>query len=145
MPTAGIIWLLAVIAFIILEACTYQMICVWFIGGAIGGMIAGMLGAGFWVQMGLFLVLSVILLVAFRPLAIKRLNSQKTKTNADSLIGKKVIITETVDNINATGQCKLDGVVWLVRSDDDTVIAEGERAEILRIEGVKLIVRKEEK
>lgn len=140
MPIAGIIWLVAVIAFIILEASTYQMVCVWFIVGSIGGMIASMLGAGFWVQMTVFLVVSIVLLILMRPLAMKRLNSHKVKTNADSLIGKKVLITETVDNTKATGQGKIDGAVWTVRSSDGSVIEEGEVAEIKKIEGVKLIV-----
>lgn len=140
MPIAGIIWLVAVIAFIILEASTYQMVCVWFIVGSIGGMIASMLGAGFWVQMTVFLVVSIVLLVLMRPLAMKRLNSHKVKTNADSLIGKKVLITETVDNTKATGQGKIDGSVWTVRSVDGSVIEEGTVAEIKKIEGVKLIV-----
>lgn len=140
MPISGIIWLAAVIAFIILEASTYQMVCVWFIVGSIGGMIASMLGAGFWVQMTVFLVVSIVLLILMRPLAMKRLNSHKVKTNADSLIGKKVLITETVDNTKATGQGKIDGAVWTVRSSDGSVIEEGEVAEIKKIEGVKLIV-----
>ena len=140
MPVAGIIWLVAVVAFIILEASTYQMVCVWFIVGSIGGMIARMLGAGFWVQMSVFLVISIALLILMRPMAMKRLNSHKVKTNADSLIGKKVLITETVDNTKATGQGKVDGTVWTVRTEEDKIIEEGAVAEIKRIEGVKLIV-----
>ncbi len=140
MPVAGIIWLVAVVAFIILEASTYQMVCVWFIVGSIGGMIASMLGAGFWVQMSVFLVISIALLILMRPMAMKRLNSHKVKTNADSLIGKKVLITETVDNTKATGQGKVDGTIWTVRTEEDKIIEEGAVAEIKRIEGVKLIV-----
>lgn len=140
MPVAGIIWLVAVVAFIILEASTYQMVCVWFIVGSIGGMIASMLGAGFWVQMSVFLVISIALLILMRPMAMKRLNSHKVKTNADSLIGKKVLITETVDNTKATGQGKVDGTIWTIRAEEDKIIEEGAVAEIKRIEGVKLIV-----
>lgn len=140
MQIVGLIWLAAVVAFIVLEASTYQMVCVWFIVGSIGGMIASLLGAGFWVQMTIFLVVSIVLLILMRPVAVKRLNSHKVKTNADSLIGKKVLITETVDNTKASGQGKIDGAVWTVRSDDGSVIDEGAVAQIKRIEGVKLIV-----
>lgn len=139
MTAAEWIWLFAVVAFIVLEAATYQMVCIWFIGGSIAGMIACLFGADFWVQMTAFLAVSVLLIIAFRPLVIKRLNNRKVKTNIDSLIGKKIVITETVDNIKSTGQCKIDGVVWLVRSINDTIIPEGDVAEIKRIEGVRLI------
>ena len=140
MQTAGFIWLAAVVAFIILEASTYQMVCVWFIVGSIGGMIASLLGAGFWAQMTIFLAVSIVLLILMRPVAVKRLNSHKVKTNADSLIGRKIMITEAVDNTKAAGQGKIDGAVWTVRSADGSILEEGTVAEIKRIEGVKLIV-----
>ena len=140
MQTAGIIWLVAIVAFIILEATTYQMVSLWFIVGAIGGLIASLLGAGFWVQMTVFLVISVALLLAFRPILVKRLSKNNIKTNADSVIGKKVLITETVDNTNSTGQGRIDGAIWTVRSESGTIIEAGTLAIIKEIEGVKLIV-----
>lgn len=140
MQTAGIIWLVAIVAFIILEATTYQMVSLWFIVGAIGGLIASLLGAGFWVQMTVFLVISVALLLVFRPIVVKRLSKNNIKTNADSVIGKKVLITETVDNTNSTGQGRVDGAIWTVRSESGTIIEAGTIATIKEIEGVKLIV-----
>lgn len=140
MQIAGIIWLVAIVAFIILEATTYQMVSLWFIVGAIGGLIASLLGAGFWVQMTVFLVISVALLLAFRPMVVKRLSKNNIKTNADSVIGKKVLITETVDNTNSTGQGRIDGAIWTVRSESGTIIEAGTLAIIKEIEGVKLIV-----
>ena len=140
MQTAGIIWLVAIVAFIILEATTYQMVSLWFIVGAIGGLIASLLGAGFWVQMTVFLVISVALLLVFRPIVVKRLSKNNIKTNADSVIGKKVLITETVDNTNSTGQGRVDGAIWTVRSESGTIIEAGTLATIKEIEGVKLIV-----
>lgn len=133
------LWLLAVIAFIILEAVTYQMLSIWFVIGAIGALIATLLGAGFWVQMAVFLALSVILLIAFRPIAIKKLKPE-FKTNADAVIGKKVIITKEVDNVNGTGEAKLDGMVWTVRTESGKTLGVGDVAEVKKIEGVKLIV-----
>lgn len=140
MQTAGIIWLVAIVAFIVLEATTYQMVSLWFIVGAIGGLIASLLGAGFWVQMTVFLVISVALLLAFRPMVVKRLSKNNIKTNADSVIGKKILITETVDNTNSTGQGRIDGAIWTVRSESGTIIEAGTLAIIKEIEGVKLIV-----
>ena len=42
--------------------------------------------------------------------------------------------------MKGTGEAKLDGLTWTVRSDDDSIIAEGETVEVKKIEGVKLIV-----
>lgn len=134
-----ILWLAAVIAFIILEAVTYQMLSIWFVVGSIGALIAALCGAEFWVQMTVFLALSVVLLIVFRPLAVKKLKTN-FKTNADAAVGKKVIITQEVDNVKGTGEAKLDGMVWTVRTESDKVLSVGDVAEVKRIEGVKLIV-----
>ena len=133
------LWLAAVIVFIILEAVTYQMISVWFIIGSVGALIAALLGAEFWLQMVIFVALSLVLLVMFRPFAVKRLKTD-FRTNADAAVGKKVTITQTVDNAKGTGEAKLDGLVWSVRTQDGNTLDVGEVAEVKRIEGVKLIV-----
>lgn len=134
-----IVWLIAIVAFIVLEAVTYQMLSIWFVIGAIGGLIASLLNSEFWLQMTLFIVISVILLIAFRPLAVKKLKTNY-KTNADAVIGKKVTITKEVDNINGTGEGKLDGMAWTVRTESGKTLGVGDVAEVKRIEGVKLIV-----
>ena len=134
-----IIWLIGVIAFIILEAVTYQMVSVWFVIGAIGGLITSLTGVGFWVQMTVFLALSLVLLICFRPIAVKKLKTD-FKTNADAVIGKKVTITKETDNINGIGEGRLDGMVWTVRSESGKTLAVGDVAEVKKIEGVKLIV-----
>lgn len=138
-----IIWLAGVVAFIILEAVTYQLISIWFVLGAIGGLIAAMCGASFTVQMIVFLAAAILFLVLLRPISLKLIKKQDFKTNADSLIGKSILITEEVNNIRGTGQGKVNGMVWTVRSEGDDTIAAGELAHIKSIDGVKLIVEKD--
>lgn len=53
----AVIWILGIIAFIILEAVTYQLVSIWFAIGALGGMIAAFSGVNFYVQMAVFLSL----------------------------------------------------------------------------------------
>lgn len=134
-----IVWLIAIVGFIILEACTYQMLSTWFVIGAIAGLIASLVGAEFWLQMTIFIVISVIMLIAFRPIAMKRLKTDY-KTNADAVIGKKVTITKEVDNIGGTGEGKVNGMVWTVRTESGKKLGIGDVAEVKKIEGVKLIV-----
>ncbi|MGN0683812.1 MAG: NfeD family protein, partial [Oscillospiraceae bacterium] len=99
MSTIGIIWLTAIVAFIILEAVTYQIVSIWFVFGAIGGMITYLLGADFYVQLIVFIAVSAILLSILRPLSMKLVKRQDFKTNSDSLIGKNILITQEVSNI----------------------------------------------
>ena len=49
------IWLLGIVAFVILESATYQLISIWFAIGAVGGLIAKACGAGFVVQLSVFI------------------------------------------------------------------------------------------
>lgn len=138
----GFLWIGAVIAFVIIEAATYQLVSVWFAVGSIGGMITYMLGFNFGAQMAVFLILSVITLLCLRPLSMKLLKPRGLKTNADSLVGKEVLITKAVSNVGASGEGKINGMTWTVRSEDGSDIDKGAVAVVKKIEGVKLIVER---
>lgn len=135
-----VIWLIGVVVFAVLEGVTYQMISIWFVFGAVGGLITSLITDSFPIQMTVFLALSVLMLAILRPLSMKLLKNQDFKSNTDSLVGKEVLITQEVSNIKGTGQGKINGMVWTVRSEEDTPLPAGETARIERIEGVKLIV-----
>lgn len=139
--TMNIIWLAAVVVFLVLEAVTYQLISIWFVFGAVGGLIASFFtDTSFYVQFGIFIGISVVLLAALRPISMKLMKRQDFKSNADSIIGRSVLITQEVNNASGTGQGKIDGMFWTVRALNDEIIKQGEMAEVKRIEGVKLVV-----
>ena len=63
--------------------------------------------------------------------------------NVYTILGKKAIVTQSIDNIKGQGQIKIDGDMWSARNDDgEETIAEGDTVEVIRIEGVKAMVRK---
>ena len=140
MPYMGLLWVLAVVVFLVMESLTYQMVSIWFIFGAIAGIIVHFLGGGFFVQFSVFIAVSLLLLILFRPIAMKMLKNQDFKSNADGLIGKGVLITEDIDNINGKGKGKINGMEWTVRSETSEEIKAGSIVQVKRIEGVKLIV-----
>lgn len=142
--TLGVIWFIAIIVFLILEAVTYQLVSIYLAIGAVGGLVMYMLGFDFIPQMIVFLILSIILLCLLRPISVKAMKNRTLKTNADSLIGEKVYITKDVNNIEGSGEGRINGADWSVRSSDGSVITKGTSAVVERIEGVKLIVREEE-
>ena len=137
----NVVWLAGVIVFVVLEAVTYQLVSIWFAFGAAGALIASLCGAGIYLQLGIFLAIAILLLLILRPFSIKLVKHPDVKTNADSLIGKQVLITEEVNNISGHGKGKVNGMTWTVRSEDNEVISEGALPEVVRIEGVKLIVK----
>ncbi|MDO5398919.1 MAG: NfeD family protein [bacterium] len=140
MFNVSLIWLIAVVVFLILEAVTYQLISIWFVFGASAGLISSFVTDNFYIEMGVFLAVSILMLAILRPLSIRLVKKQDFKSNVESLIGKTVLITQEVNNLHNSGQGKVNGMYWTVRSEDDKQIPAGELKRIVRIEGVKLIV-----
>ena len=141
MNWAAIIWLIAMVAFLIVEAaCPFHLVSIWFAVGALAAMIVSMLGGVLWVQITVFCVVSGVLLAALWPFIRKFLNPRITKTNVDSVIGTEGIVTLDIDNLNAVGQVKLGGMEWTARSTSGAVIPAGTRIRVDRIEGVKAFV-----
>ena len=88
----------------------------------------------------------MILLIFTRPFAVKYINQNRVKTNADSLIGETAVVTEAIDNLAGAGQVRVNGQIWTARSsEEDREIPEGTRVRILEISGVKLMVEPEER
>lgn len=134
-------WFGAIVVFAILEMASTQLISIWLAFGAIGALIAQMLGATVLVQWIVFVILSALLLVCTRPLTTKLLVKKITRTNSDKLIGKEAVVTEEIVNLQAKGAVKIDGKTWTARSvKEDTVISQGSIVLVREIEGVKLLV-----
>ena len=57
----AIIWLVLTIGFVILEAATVQLLCVWFAAGALAAMLVGLLGGALWLQILVFFTVSIVL------------------------------------------------------------------------------------
>ena len=65
----------------------------------------------------------------------------KTNTNVFSIIGKKALVIKDIDPIHSSGQIKLNGEVWSAETENDEIIKEGSEVEVLKINGVKAIVK----
>ena len=141
METTSICWLAVFVLLIVIELATMGLTTIWFAGGAVAGFIASMLGANVVIQAVVFFVVSIVLLIFTRPFAVRYINSNKTKTNIDGLIGQEALVLEEINNIRETGCARLEGKEWTARSVDDTVIPADTEVIVERIEGVKLIVK----
>lgn len=136
-----ILWVILIVAFVVLEAVTVQLVSIWFAIGCLAGVIANLCGATPVVQVVVVLAVSLVCLIATKPLLKKVIKKEHMQpTNADRLIGKKAVVTSTVDNLHETGNVKIGDVEWNVRSADGSVIEAGCTVEIVKIKGAKLIV-----
>ena len=138
----SIFWAILLVAMIILEAATAQFVSIWFAGGALAALICSMLTLEVWVQVAVFISVTLILLVLTRKIFKKLKGTTPEKTNIDAIIGQTALVTKTISNKMSEGTVKLGGMTWSARSDNGEVIEEGETVNILKIDGVKLIVNK---
>ena len=138
-----ITWLILLIVFIAVALFTVGLTSIWFAAGALVALIIAACGGGFVFQLMAFLAVAFGALFATRPWAKKYINSRTQATNADSVIGTEVKVTERVSNIDQTGTVVAKGQEWTARAENDTMIFEqGELAKVVRIDGVKLILTK---
>lgn len=137
----SITWLVVLIVCLVVEFSTMGLTSIWFAGGALLSMVIALIGGPLWLQVLVFLVVSIVLLIFTRPVAAKYFNKNRTKTNVDSIAGRQAIVTEKIDNLQGVGQIVTNGMEWTARSLDDSVIEEGAVVTIEKIEGVKAIVK----
>ena len=137
------LWLAAMVLLLIIEGAVPGLVSIWFALGALAALLAAILHAPVWLQVTWFVVVSVVSLILTRPLARKYVNSKTQPTNADMLIGSDCVVRERIDNLRGTGAVLAQGKEWTARMENGEASAEaGEIVRIVRIEGVKLIVKK---
>lgn len=135
------VWIALTVVFVIAEAATAQLTTVWFALGSVVALILAACGVeSLTVQIIVFIAVSAITLIATRPLVKKMLKKRVVATNADRNIGETGITLSEINNLEATGEVKVKGVVWTARSENGDVIPEGVKVRVKKIEGVKLIV-----
>ena len=112
------LWLGGVVLFGAVEAATAGLVSIW------------------------FAAVSAAALAVTRPLVRRYAAGKAVPTNLDRVLGDTGRVTETIDNARSAGAVYVDGKTWTARSDDGAVIPQGTTVKILRMEGVKLFVRK---
>lgn len=134
------IWIAVIVAAVVVEVASMQLLSIWFAIGGIAALITSFLTDSIAIQIIVFIVVSAIALALIFPVVRKSMKKEHEKTNADRYVGKLAVVTEEISNINAKGQVKVDNQIWSARSEDGSDFPVGTKVKVLRIEGVKLIV-----
>ena len=101
----AIYWLILFIILLVIEIITLGLTTIWFAGGALVAFVLSLLEVSPVVQWAVFCAVSLILLFATRPWAVRYFNNQrKEKTNVDSLIGKTAVVTSEIRNLEGRGE-----------------------------------------
>ena len=139
-----LLWLAVLAVLLVIEAITVGLTTIWFAGGALIAAVLSWAGAGIAVQWMAFLIISLVLLIFTRPLAVRYMNRGVARTNVDSLIGEKAVVIQTIDNLAQTGLVRINDIEWMARTvSDEEKIPENSVVVIEAVQGVKLIVKKQ--
>lgn len=146
---AWILWLALVLVFVIVEMLSLELTFLMLALGSLGGLLSGLFGAQWWLQILIAGVLAVILLGAIRPALLKALRSgsDPTRSNVDALLGLEGRVLAAVGETG--GLVKLsNGDTWTARlspTASRTELKPGDSILVAAIDGATALVVPEER
>lgn len=132
-------WLIAAGIFFIIEIFTTGFLIFWLGLASVLAMITSFFTTNLIIQTTVFVIFSIIFMIFTRPLINKfTKNTKLIPTNIYSVIGKKGIVLENINNIDYTGKVKVAGELWSAISSDN--LEKGTKIIVTEVDGVKLKV-----
>ncbi len=143
---AWLFWIVLGTILIIAEIFTLGFVLFWFGIGALAAALFGYLGFGFAFQFLIFAIVSVALTMMSRTIFSNYLpngDNDLIKTGMDTLPGQIGTVSSASKGALNEASVKVYGSIWRAfPADDKTILEEGEKVEVVRVEGVSIYVRK---
>ncbi len=139
-----ILWIVLGAILIIAEIFTLGFVLFWFGIGALAAALVGWLGFGFGFQFLIFAVISIVLTAMSRTIFVKYFpqDEDAVKMGMDSLPGQIGTVTLASKGALQEGAVKVYGSIWTAFPiDDATALVEGEKVEVVRVQGSSIYVR----
>ena len=139
---AWVIWLIAAAIFGVGEILTLSFFLAPFAIGALVAAVIAAAGAGTAISWVVFLVVSVAMLAALRPIARShRRQPAQLRTGTAALVGRSGMVVERIANDEGVGAVRIEGEVWTARAyDEDEIIEAGKRVHVIEIRGATALV-----
>ena len=135
-----VLWLIAAVVFGVGEIATLGFFLAPFAGGALVAAIVSAIGAGAVISWVVFLVVSLVLLAALRPSALRHVRqAPRLRTGTAALVGRTGTVVERITSDE--GCVRIEGEIWTARPfDEDQVFEAGTRVQVLEIRGATALV-----
>jgi len=140
MDTPTIVWAILLVVFVILEVSTLALVSIWFAVGSLAGLVMSLLGFSIQAQVLVSIIVSVLMLTLTIPYA-KKIRKKRTITNVESLIGKRVLLNESIE-FSKPGLVTVNDIKWTAVSSED-ILETNIPVIVKAVDGNKLIVEKE--
>ena len=140
-----IVWLALFVVMLVIEGAGPGLVSIWFSFGALIALIVSFIpGVAWWIELIVFIAVSVATLVALRPVVKRFYKHNNIRTNVDSFVGKRGYVIEDITLLKP-GAIKIGDVSWTaIPIDKNDKILENEVIEVVAINGNKLVVKKVE-
>lgn len=137
------LWALVMVVCLILELTSGDFFIMCFAIGALLTAVAAALGLGFYGQLVVFAVVSVLSIFFIRPRLVKALHGKRRErlSNADALMGRIGRVSEAIEQ-GGYGRVAIDGDDWKAVSADGEYIPLGQNVRVVGRESIILTVEK---
>lgn len=135
-----ILWLAVMLGLAAVETLTLDLFFIMLSMGALAGLVTALAGAAFFIQVIAFCVVSLMMVLLVRPVALRHLKRGPADqlSNIDRLVGEFALTLEPVSGLSGT--VRIGGDTWTARTADGSSLPAGERVTVSRIEGATAVV-----
>lgn len=134
-------WIIIFIAVSVIEVHTQQLVAIWFSIGSFIAVFVNFFGFDIGTQLIVFILVSIISMLAFRPTIKKYYKPKNTKTNLDLIIGQTGYVIEDFNSLTNEGRVQLQGMDWAAVALLNEDLKKGDKVEVKSVQGVKLFVK----
>lgn len=134
------LWVSVILVGIIIDYLSSDVLFVGFSFGALGSLVLAFLNTNIILQFIIFSIITVLFFFYVYPKIKKkiRVDNIGTKTMEQSYIGRKIVLDEDIEDFKLI---KFEGIYWTFKSVSGP-LKKGTKAEIVGIEGNKILVKK---
>ncbi|MHA7282863.1 NfeD family protein [Arthrobacter sp. TMS2-4] len=135
-----VLWLVLFLGLAVVETLTLDLLFIMLAVGAMAALVADSMGAGLVLQIVVFAVVSLLMILLVRPVAVRHLKRGPADqlNNIDRLVGAAAVALEPVTA--HSGTVKIGGDTWTARSADGASLPAGARLAVARIDGATAVV-----
>lgn len=140
-----IFWAIVGVGLIVAEIFTLGFVLFWFGLGALAAALVSSLGFGFLTQFLVFALVSTFLTIMSRTIFVNYFfhgESDGIKMGIDALPGQIGTVTSESKGALNEGAVKVYGSIWTAFPEDGKPLKEGEKVEVVRVQGASIYVRK---
>ena len=131
-------WLAVALVAAVIEVTLPHFGCAFISAGAVAAAAAAFFGYSIGIQIGTFVVVMTISLVALRANLLGRLAGGGVPSRTDTLVGRHGQVTHEIDRTLGTGRVNVGGEDWAARSHEPLPI--GTTIRVVSADGIVLEV-----